>query len=207
MKPRDNPFRAAQISALRYRFPDGVSWPMLFDRLQKLGFRGALVGREGSGKTTLLEEIQRGLNGAGFKTRLLSASSGRMTQTLAGVTCPGIFLLIDSAERLSWLEWQRLRWAVRKAAGLVVTLHSPGRLPTLFECTTTPELFSGLVSELLPSARENDLKSEDLSALFRRHQGNLRSALRELYDGFSLRQTLKPLLHNDVQWAVTGNES
>ena len=202
MKPRDNPFRAARISTLRYRFSGEVSWPMLFHRLQGLGFRGALVGPEGSGKTTLLEEIQRRLNAAGFKTRLLSAVPGRANQTLAGLSCKDVFLLIDSAERLNWFEWQRLRWSARNSAGLVVTLHSPGLLPTLFECRTTPELLRLLVSQLLPPARENEVKSEDLTALFRKHQGNVRSALRELYDTFSAREALKPSCYRDVQLPV-----
>jgi hypothetical protein len=206
MKPRDNPFRAARISSLPYRFPRELSWTALFNRLQRLHYRGALVGPEGSGKTTLLEEMDRRLTNAGFTTRLLSARSGLAHQTLGPASCRGVFLLIDSAERLNWFQWRLLRWHARRAAGLVVTLHVTARMPTLYDCRTTPELFRELVHELLPAGYQAFPGCGDLVPLFHKHRGNIRSALRELYDIFSTVPLLKPEAGQPVQLlAIVGN--
>jgi len=78
-----------------------------------------------------------------------------------------------------------VRWSARRAAVLVVTLHRPGRLPTLADCTTSPPLLQGLIDELLAGAGPAvDLPVELPSAeeLHRRHGGDVRTALHELYD-------------------------
>jgi hypothetical protein len=68
-----------------------------------------------------------------------------------------------------------VRLRTRRAGGLVITSHRPGLLPTLFECTTSPELLAEIVGELSGA----DLEAGEL---YERHRGNVRDALRELYD-------------------------
>ncbi len=68
-----------------------------------------------------------------------------------------------------------MRFRTRRAGGLVITSHRPGLLPTLYECETSPELLAGIVEELAGE----ELDSEEVLA---RHRGNIRDALRELYD-------------------------
>jgi hypothetical protein len=68
-----------------------------------------------------------------------------------------------------------LRLRTRRAGGLVITSHRPGLLATLFECETTPELLAGIVRELAGDG-------VDAGELHARHAGNVRNALRELYD-------------------------
>ena len=68
-----------------------------------------------------------------------------------------------------------MRFRTRRAGGLVITSHRPGLLPTLFECETSPELLAGIVGELAGSEVE-------AGELWARHRGNVRDALRELYD-------------------------
>jgi hypothetical protein len=185
MRARQNPFRAERIQAVQYRFQNGISWPEMMIRLEGLQFRAAIVGPEGSGKTTLLEELFRKLEDIGFKVVLRSAKAGDSAEVVPGRLESSELLLIDSAECFSAWEWLRLKWASRAAAGLIVTAHRPGLLPTLLECRTTPELFQQIVGDLL--ADQVQLPSGMLDAIYRRHNGNIRNALRQLYDGWSAR--------------------
>ena len=197
MRPAENPFRASRISSLRYRFADDFTWPLLFDRLRHLGNRGALAGPEGSGKTTLLEQMQERLIELGFQAPLLSAKSGSARRTLRAVAGEDEFLLVDSAECFSRLEWLRFQWMTRRAAGLVITVHRAGLLPTLVECKPSSELFEELVRTLLPD--ECYLGATDLAALFREHKGNVRAAFRDLYDRFSACEAVKEHAPEGVQ--------
>lgn len=88
---------------------------------------------------------------------------------------PGDVLFLDGAEQLGWLSWTAVRLRTRRAGGLVVTSHRPGLLPTLFECQTSPELLTGIVEDLAGSDVE-------VGELWAQHRGNVRDALRELYD-------------------------
>jgi energy-coupling factor transporter ATP-binding protein EcfA2 len=185
MRARQNPFRAERIQAVQYRFQNGISWPEMMIRLEGLQFRAAIVGPEGSGKTTLLEELSRKLEDIGFKVVLRSAKAGDSAEVVPGRLESSELLLIDSAECFGVWEWLRLKWASRAAAGLIVTAHRPGLLPTLLECRTTPELFQQIVGDLL--ADQVQLPSGMLDAIYRRHNGNIRNALRQLYDGWSAR--------------------
>ena len=89
-------------------------------------------------------------------------------------------VLVDGAERLGPMSFRRVAAATRSAPVLVVSRHRAGRLPVLHRCGTSAALLAEIVAELAP---------EDSSALlplvpelFRRHRGNLRECLRELYD-------------------------
>ena len=181
MRPRDNPFRSACIERVHYRFPENLSWRHLIQHLQQLGNRAALVGPEGSGKTTLLEELHERIWDLGYRGRLLRAQPGLLSHIHAQPITKIEFLFLDSAERLTWIEWQQFKWAVRGAAGLVITAHRPGWLPTLLECRTTPELFEQIVSELI-GGDLRDFTPATLRELFVAHRGNIRAALRGLYD-------------------------
>lgn len=79
------------------------------------------------------------------------------------------------------LAWLRFRRRARKAAGLVITSHRPGMLPTLIDCSTTPELLDGIIVDLL--GKDYGDRREGLPRrLLEKHEGNVRNALRELYD-------------------------
>lgn len=182
MLARDNPFAMQRILEVRYRL-SGTTWEELMARLAALRFRAALVGPHGRGKTTLLEDLARRLAGHGFRVRpaLLHTGDRRLSaaqrrRLFHGLTAADV-LLVDGAEQLGRLSWLELRARSRAAGGFVVTSHRPGLLPTLHECRTTPELLGGIVRDLLgsePAAPPDDL--------FARHRGNLRDALREMYD-------------------------
>ena len=74
----------------------------------------------------------------------------------------------------------------RVAGGLLITAHGRGLLPALVECRTTPALLGDLVRELVGAEAEQ----LPLARLYRSHRGNLREALRALYDLYAGRASI-----------------
>jgi hypothetical protein len=180
---RNNPFASNRVQGLRYRLPEGLTWEELIDRLAALGWRGALVGSHGRGKTTLLEELAPRLVAHGFQVRTITLRDdhprlGRAEWDLLRGLREEDVLFLDGAELLGRLAWLRARWLCRRVGGIVITSHRPGLLPTLLECETTPALLAGIVRELAG-------ETSNVEELFVRHSGNLRSALREMYDRYA----------------------
>jgi hypothetical protein len=163
-----------------------MTWPELMARLDRLGRRAAIVGPEGSGKTTLLEALAPRLAAQGLSPRMLRLDSEQ--PRFAPGYLDGLFretterhvLLLDGAEQMGRLAWGRLERRSRGYGGLVVATHRPGRLPTLVQCSTSPDLLRDIVGELL--AGTGHPMPEGLGDLFARHRGNLRDCLRALYD-------------------------
>lgn len=190
MRARDNPFAAQRVLRLRYRL-SGTTWEEILHRLAHLEHRAAVVGPHGRGKTTFLEDLRDRLEARGFHTRTVVLHRGdrRLTplqeESLFARLSQEDVLLLDGAEQLGRLAWLRVRRRSRGAGGLVVTSHRPGLLPTLLDCRTSPELLDSLVRDLL--GPEAETLSPSLEELFARHGGNLRNALRELYDVYSSR--------------------
>ena len=174
MKARLNPFNSRQIEGLPYRFLDG-SEERVLARLRQLRFRAAVLGPEGSGKTTLLELIASKLPGIGLQPVWIRVSRDHPVLPALPPFTGAQVVLVDGADSLPAFRWLLLRRAARSAGGLVITSHRAEMLPVLFRCRTTPELLRELVEVLAPPA-------ESIEELFARHRGNLRNALRELYD-------------------------
>ena len=184
MLAKENPFASSQIEKLAFRFPPGVDWDVLLKRLEAQQWCASIVGGNGSGKTTLLEQLVPHLEARGFEPHLLrlSSESGmrdkeRFPEKLRGIKKPG-FILLDGAEQLSTRHWLSVRAAASQAAGFVVTVHRSSRLPVVLELETNPSLLDDLVSELTGGK----LPEHEASEILRRHRGNVREALRELYD-------------------------
>ena len=180
MKARDNPLSTDRVLAIRYR-PQGWTWPQLLSRLEAMNYRAAIVGPKGSGKTTLLEDLAGRLETRGFRSRLIRLSSDDRRIHPAELSTLGRhdMLILDGAEQLSPARWAWLRFRVRRAGGLLISSHTPGRLPTLLRTETSPQLLREIITELLPSPCLSD---DAIASIFTRHAGNLRDALRELYD-------------------------
>lgn len=170
---------------MRYRMGDETPEDLL-QRLRRLGYRGAIVGPKGTGKTTLLEDLEPKLAALGFNVkrlrlddRMSSFPRGFLRRFFAHLTLVDV-ILFDGAERLNRLAWHRFKLKSRKARGLVITSHRPGMLRTLKECSTTPELLNEILIDLLDA--EPGTNRDAAIALHQKHNGNLRDALREMYD-------------------------
>jgi hypothetical protein len=139
-----------------------------------LDYRAAIVGPQGSGKTTLLEDLAPRLEELGFRCVLSRCNEDRRWQRRLEAR---ELLLLDSAERLTALQWWRLKRRTRRAGGIIVTAHAPTRLATAIETSTSPQLLSELLR-----AMEQPREKQFVQSLFRAHDGNLREALRAMYD-------------------------
>ncbi len=187
MKARENPFASERVlAAIRYECLEGTL-DMLVARLEALGWRAAIVGPHGSGKTTLLEDLGRALEARGFRivTVRLTTDDRRPPRAWpdrAGGPGPNDIVLLDGAEQLSMAGWLRFRRRARRAAGLIITSHARGRLPLLVSCTTNADLLARIVDRLSPAPMA---RVPCAAELFGRHRGNLRDALRELYDVYA----------------------
>ncbi len=157
-------------------------------RLERLNWRGAVVGPHGSGKTTLLDDLSRRLNERGFAIHRLvqTADSApiptevlRDTAARAGARD---VILLDGADHLAMWRWWRFRRMTKRAGGLIVATHRRCALPTLVRTRTTPGLLRELMEELAGDRASETELSAAAERLFKRHSGNLREALREMYD-------------------------
>ena len=187
MLARANPFRTERLHALDFRFPD-EGMDELLKRFVANGLVGAIVGKEGSGKTTLCEQFGERLTGQGYVVRQLKLTreQPRFDSRVFKRFCEGLgardVVMFDGAELLSWVGWYSFRWHVRHAAGLLITSHHAGRLPTLYEATTSIGLLYRLTYQLI--GIETIRLTPLLKALYFHHQGNIREAFRTMYDLF-----------------------
>lgn len=187
---RDNPLCVAHVTRVKFRFAkDG--WPGHLARLRELGFRASIVGPQGSGKTTLLSELAEQLRDANIRSHHLFLPQDRedhpkLVQRAIGHSSEGGILLVDGIERLSLpARWSLLK-RTRSSAGLVVNLHRPcrfpERLPIWISTSTSLDLMAQILKELGLDIPEIQLAAADA---FTRRNGNIRDALRDLYDQFA----------------------
>lgn len=181
VKPSDNPFRSTAVDALNYHAAGGESLEQIEAQLSGLNYRAAILGPHGHGKSTLM----RHLVGRPLPTNIRSsitiqvAADGTNTAAVrVALTQPAdVLLWIDGYDLLS----ARLRWALRRRPYVVVTSHRKTALPTLICRETSPMLLGQLIDRLSPAVRFmiDETQLNDLNA---EHHGNVRDALRELYD-------------------------
>jgi hypothetical protein len=193
---RRNPFAVQRIHALPYRLAEeseeGAAWGALLARFEALGRRAAVVAPHGHGKTTFLDAFLPRLPDLRIRRVALHDGERRLSrshrETLLRRVSPEDLLVVDGAEQLGRAAWLHLCWKSRRAAGLLVTAHRPGLLPTLHECRTSPELLAELLREL---AGEEALRI-GAGDLYARHRGDLREVFFEMYDRWAGRDSGKP---------------
>ena len=186
MKACENPFATDRVERLLAFRTDwaGTTWEVLEQRWEKLGRRAALTGRHGAGKTTLLAAWMPRLRARGhqvlpfFLNREQPALEAEHWQQLAA--CPGKIVILDGEEQLSSWQRRKLHRTTRQAAGLLVTRHRPGRLPTLLHLAPPLELLHRCVRRLAPAHYPQ--LAPHLAGWWRDHRGNLREILLRCYD-------------------------
>jgi hypothetical protein len=187
MRAADNPFAVQKVLRIRYRLSE-PAWEVLLGRLAMLRYRAAIVGPHGRGKTTLLEDLAPRLEARGFRIRSVTLHTGdrRLTREqkrdLLSHLTPQDLICIDGAEQLGRISWLALVARSQGAGGLLITSHLPGLLPTLLDCETSPELLASIVRDLVGPEADG----VQIGELFARHGGNVRDALREMYDVWAL---------------------
>lgn len=192
MKARDNPLRVERIERL-IRFEPGwigEDWAAIEARLDRLNGRGSVVGPHGSGKTTFLEALTARLEAQAPNARILllrlAGQPDRRFSTdhlekIRQASEQGAWILIDGAEQIGPLRWRSIDRLTRPARGLVINMHRRGRLPLLLRTHTTPEMLGDCLRRLYGS-EELPVDTDTINHLWKTHKGNLRSAMREIYD-------------------------
>ena len=187
MKSRNNPFASHHVESLPYRFT-ATCLTAVMEQLAAQHYRGAIIGPKGSGKTTLLETIGRQLAQTGFSCRYLYLQKGQKpfyNPALSRENAQKTAFLIDGAEQLSRTAWYRFYFKIRRAGAVVVTAHARHALPALIHTQTSPALLYDLVLKLAGQAEA--VAEPEIDALYSRHQGDIRQALREMYDVWTTR--------------------
>lgn len=191
MKARLNPLRVERILSVRFRLDTiepHLTLDELLNRWENQGRRGALIGPHGSGKTTLLEDLATPLTARGYQ--LLNLQLSREKQQFSSEDWHGLqnmtpqtVIFCDGAEQLNFLDWLRLKQISKSAAGVLITSHRAGLLPTLLECRTSPQLLQEILHQIL--GNDAIIWDVECEALWARHNSDLRLALREIYDFYA----------------------
>lgn len=184
VRPCDNPFRVQRLDALGF-VEACVTVDGVMRKLAERRYRGAIVGPHGTGKTTLLREIGDRLIGMGLSPMPLFMNSEdrgtlpRSWRSAFRTAGHGDALLLDGYDLLPFWARAKLLYATGGASAVIVTTHRRCALRTIARTHSSPALLQQLVTQLTDAEAADRI---DCESLWHQHGGNLRDALRTLYD-------------------------
>ena len=183
-----NPFATCwtRPGALPFRFNNRQSTDQLIAKLAAQQWRGAIIGPHGSGKSTLLEALKPAIIAAGRSIQTISLRDGqrRLPRHFFATwkSDTNAIVIIDGYEQLGWPArlhlWCRCR---STGAGLLVTTHTPVRIPTLIHLSPDRKLVEELVDDLCTEVSILITRA-DIAASHACHGSNVREILFDLYD-------------------------
>ncbi len=180
---RKNPFATEHLTKTGYRFSDG-SLALLQKQFVALGNRAAIVGPQGHGKTTLQKELAFAMTSA--QTHWINLREGdrkippSILHEVFSQADANDLICVDGAEQLSWWNWKKFLRQLGKDQQCLITSHRQGLLPTLIKCETSVSLLADLVTEL--TSTPDAAQQKELELIFKKHRGDIRQSIRELYD-------------------------
>jgi len=190
----ENPFAAVRVrpGAIPFVFSGETDAARLVERLRRDGWRGQIVGPHGSGKSALLATLVPVIERAGRRVVCFELHDGaaRLPRGWRQLVDRRVatLLAIDGYEQLTrWHRYQLTRFCRRAQLGLVVTSHAPVDLPDLFHTNASLELAEHVVAVLQRDHRVLVL-ADDVAGPYRRHGGDLRETLFDLYDLYERRR-------------------
>lgn len=184
-----------RIASVPFRFDHG-DWDSNLRWLERLNYRAAIVGKKGSGKTTLLAELADRLHDVCY-INLPHDREGHaelLRQAEKGIE-KGQRILVDGIERLTWYQREKLFFQTAGQAGLIVAVHRRCRLPTWITCRTDESLMAQIVDDLKIGSPQVNAAAMDA---FQKTHGNIRDALRLLYDQFARGKLADPIAEADA---------
>jgi energy-coupling factor transporter ATP-binding protein EcfA2 len=191
-----NPFatRWTKPGAIQFDFGGRATIDDLVQRLAQRNWRGAIVGPHGSGKSTLLAMLLPALEASGRKSMLVRLHNGQRQLPVSyrhfERLGPTSIVVIDGYEQLGHMpRWRLSRQCRRHGYGLLVTSHRRCGLPELFRTEPDLALVEQLIDRSLPP-HAGLISRMDIQHAWRRHAGNVREVLFELYDVFEARRRL-----------------
>jgi hypothetical protein len=196
----ENPFCTRRIrpGTAAYCFPPGVTVEDLLSRLRDNSWLGEIIGPHGSGKSALLAGLMPHIENAGWRPVLFELHDGQRRLPRAwkgkiassGPPAPAI-VVVDGYEQLGKCSRFLLkRFCRRRGLGLLVTTHESAGLPEIYRTSTSAEMARRVVDRLLQGA-DIEIPAAVIDELYKKHGGNMREILFDLYDIFEYERLKK----------------
>jgi hypothetical protein len=178
---RHNPFSSARVQpgAIPYFLPPTETLETLYRRFLQHGASAQLVAPHGHGKSTLVFHLCARAKQDGW--RVVPYRGG----PVAGE--PRTLYRVDGVEQISVRDWRRLKEACANSdVGLLATAHKDCGLPTLWTPRVDAASLRTIIDYLLRDEPTFRIDDAALETLLRKHSGNMRLVLLELYHRYEI---------------------